>query len=187
MIGFAGLGCTVRGLGEVFTQEAGMSTRGTVVLIGFLLCVVGGLTYFFVKNRPNTAGDADPMPSATRRLLAIYLLLVGLSLMIFLWQIGTVDFSDAGLKIESSPITNAGSCPSTAPVPATTPGVNSTTTSDAAAAERRPILFELFPQLAVGAVPVVYITACGSEFTIASKLRFNQKEQPTFFVDKYRI
>jgi hypothetical protein len=90
------------------------------------------------------------------------LLLFGFVLMFLLWQIGTLDFSEPGLKIESKPVAGTGPVPA----PPSSPNPNSGTAADAAPTEKRPILSELFPQVAPGAVPVVYITASGGELTV---------------------
>jgi len=72
-----------------------MSTQNIVVLVILIICAVGGVIYLFVKDKPDGAGDGDPMPIVTRRLLAAYLLLFGFVLLFSLWQVGTVDFSEA--------------------------------------------------------------------------------------------
>lgn len=159
-----------------------MSTQ-SYFIVGVIVVVCAGIIYLFVKDKPDSASDGDPMPIGTRRLLAAYLLLVGLVLLLSLWQIGTVDFSIAAVNVESKPITDPSASCSTA----TAPAVPNTTTSDASTGDKRPVLGGLFTQVSVGAVPVMYITACGHDFTSASKIRFNQKEQPTIFVDPTRI
>ena len=119
------------------------------------------------------------MPVATRRLLAGYLLLIGLVLLLSLWQIGTVDFSTAAVNVESKPITHPSASCSTA--------MAGTSTTQDSSTDKRPVLCGLFTQVSPGSTQVLYVTAYGRDFTAASKIRFNQKEQPTIFVDSTRI
>src|SRR6185312_4471858 len=115
-LGSSGAVCTVRGLGKVFIQEGDMSTQ-SYFIVGVIVVVCAGIIYLFVKDKPDSASDGDPMPIGTRRLLAAYLLLVGLVLLLSLWQIGTVDFSIAAVNVESKPITDPSASCSTATAP----------------------------------------------------------------------
>jgi hypothetical protein len=159
---------------------------GTPRILGLTLVILtvsvamAALVYFFVKDKPDSlANDDDPMPAITRRVLAFYLLLFGICLLTLLWRIGSIEFPNAGLKIE----TNIQIPPATtAAAPPTSSGNEGT-----ASKEKHPALYQLLPQTTLGAAPIVYITAYGENFTPESKLRFNQQTQPTVFVDASRI
>jgi len=139
---------------------------GTTLLILIVGIAVAGFVYSFIKEKPDSlASDGDPMPIVTRRVLVFYLLLFGIVLLVLLWRIGSIEFPDAGLNIKT----------------------NTLASSSSGTTEKGPVLYQLIPQTALGAVPVVYITAYGDNFTSDSKLRFNQQTQATVFIEPTRI
>ncbi len=166
--------------------------------------------YVLLMRKPDAlANDGDPMPIVKRRMLAFYLLFFGIILMALLWRIGSIEFPSAGLNIETiaPPLSepDASTCgrlsaPSASSQTASSSAISSATgtpSSGAAGGDRStgipanggtgPVLCELFPQTTFAAVPVVYITAYGQKFSADSKLRFNQKTQPTIFIESDRI
>ena len=152
---------------------------GITFLILVIAIVVVWLVHFVIKEKPDAlANDSDPMPIVTRRVLAFYLLLIGIIIGLLLWRIGTIDFSDSGLDITTEPLGQTAQ-PCTAP-PTQAGGATVTTPNP-------PILCKLFAQATLTAVPVVYVTAYGDHFTADSKIRFNQQDQPTVFIESSRV
>jgi hypothetical protein len=163
---------------------------GTTFLILIVAAAVAWLVHFFVKEKPDSlANDADPMPIITRRVLAFYLLFVGIVLGTVLWRIGSIDFSEAGLdiKTESLGLTAQSAASSSAQSGAAGPTTPNSQQPGAPPATTSPVLYKLFTQATLTAAPVVYVTAYGDHFTADSKIRFNQLEQPTVFIEPSRI
>ncbi len=165
---------------------------GATFLILVVSVAVAWLVYFFIKDKPDSlANDSDPMPIITRRVLAFYLLFIGIVLVALLWRVGSIDFSEVGLDIKTealgqsaqtgaAPSTQSGAAAATEPNPLQS-GTTATTTPNP------PVLHKLFTQATLTAAPVLYVTAYGDHFTADSKIRFNQQEQPTVFIDSSRI
>jgi len=182
---------------------------GSTVLTLAATAVLSWLVYIFLMRKPDAlANDSDPMPVAKRRALVFYLLLFGITLMALLWRIGSMDFPNAGLRIETfAPQLSSADSETCARLSslsniqtrtslvsgssAGTPTSEGPGTADvikvSATGGSRPVLCQLFPQTTFAAVPVIYITAYGQTFTQESKLRFNQKPQPTVVIDSDRI
>jgi hypothetical protein len=164
------LSCHMRG------PEMILGTTSLIVAVGITLT---SIIYFFVKDKPDSlADDGDPMPIVTRRVLALYLIAIGIVLGSLLWRIGSIDFSDAGLDIRTEPLAHALQNETASTVHSGSEGGGITNS---------PVLYKLFAQTSLSAIPVVSVTAYGDHFTADSKVRLNQQEQPTVFIDANRL
>ncbi len=134
------------------------------IVIAVALAFAVSLVVFFIRSKPDAlAEDSAPMPIQARRLLAWYLILLGVVLVYVIAHIGSADFPEVGLSGEVIRETDK--------------------PTDAAA----PVLDRVYPQTNPADVTVIDFSLFGRNFSNDSRVCFNHLERTPILIGSQRL
>ena len=146
------------GMCRVVYEEAGMSAAQVAALIAVL--AIGAMVWvgFLTRN----SKDDSPMPKPQRWALVGYFLILGIAFMYFLIVLGSAEFPETPVTVQTANDANLVGVPDN--LPADTP-----------------VLRRIFPQSTLGSNPDVFLMLYGQNFQDKAKVRVNGVEREATF------
>jgi hypothetical protein len=118
--------------------------------------------------------DGAAMSPVRRRILIVYLVMLGTLLVYMLISLNSVDFPQTAVLPE--PVAIPTPTPPPAPGSTTPNAAASPAQSPAAQTVAAPALYRVFPQTSTSSPPTVLLTLYGKNFNDKTKVRFNSKK-----------